>query len=271
MVGPRKCARVVMEPLDYGIGYSSRGCIRDCDFCPVPRKEGHPVVDVATIGDLLNPRAPGKLVLLDNNFFASPTWRDKVAEILRRRVRVDFEQGVDIRLIDAHPDQARALGELYREKLLSSDGFTENRLHFAWDMPSTWEDKPLRGRYCFDSSEGQRLAREHADQIRRAVGLLFAEGFDDRDLMCFVLTAYPGYEPEEELFRLHTLMSMGIHPYVMRWRDLDSTRYDFDQTRSNMRQWVNGHAWRTTRFEDYRPELTHGKAARVRESLPLLA
>ena len=57
---------------DYSLVFLSRGCVRRCKFCLVNKKEGliHSVKPVH-----LNPK--GKWIdVLDNNFFASPDWKE---------------------------------------------------------------------------------------------------------------------------------------------------------------------------------------------------
>lgn len=215
--------------IDYGIGYSSRGCIRHCAFCPVPRAEGH-VREASAIGALLNPMS-NRLMLLDNNFFASD-WRPKIAEILERELVVDWPQGLDIRLLDL--EQTAALGELRRRGQLSGDRFTRPRtLHFAWDLPS--DD-----------------ARE--DEVRRGVELLLAAGFIPRDLRFYVLVGFPGYRLEDEVRRVDVLHALGIEPYVMVYRDFgDHDRRD--RVRMDLQHWNNGHVWRHVAFSEYRRAL----------------
>jgi hypothetical protein len=55
---------------DYSLGYCSRGCVRSCDWCVVPKKEGkaHPVADIY---EFYNPKFK-KMILLDPNIFAVP-------------------------------------------------------------------------------------------------------------------------------------------------------------------------------------------------------
>ena len=102
--------------------YASRGCIRKCHFCGVPKLEGmqrdtDSVSDIVRgIEDLYGSKKD--LILMDNNVVASPRFRDIIAEIrdlgfgrgakLRRgRVpvqrRVDFNQGVDARILCKDP------------------------------------------------------------------------------------------------------------------------------------------------------------------------
>lgn len=215
--------------IDYGIGYSSRGCIRHCAFCPVPRAEGG-MREASAIGELLNP-ASNRLMLLDNNFFASD-WRPKLDEIRRRGLVVDWPQGLDIRLLDE--EQAWHLGNLRQHKQIAGDRFTRPRtLHFAWDLPSN-------------------NARE--DEVRRGIALLFDVGFMRRDLRFYVLIGFPGYSVEEELHRIEVLHELGIEPYVMVYRDF-SERDRRDTTRMNIQHWNNGHVWRSTPFSRYQRAL----------------
>lgn len=105
---------------DAYFAYTSRGCIRKCSFCGVPKLEGmqrdtESLTDVVRgIDALYGPKKD--LVLMDNNVVASPRFKEIIAEIrdlgftpgakLRRegeRVaslrRVDFNQGVDARIL----------------------------------------------------------------------------------------------------------------------------------------------------------------------------
>ena len=84
--------------IDYSIGFTSRGCIRKCQFCVVPEKEGG-IRDVASFKDFLNPGSR-YVEVLDNNFFVNPKWRDRIEEIKKLKLKVDFNQGLDIRLLD---------------------------------------------------------------------------------------------------------------------------------------------------------------------------
>lgn len=214
--------------LDYGIGYSSRGCIRDCDFCPVPTAEGA-IREDQPLGALLNPHS-NRLILLDNNFFASE-WRPKIAEIERRGLVVDWPQGNDIRLMT--PEIAAALGRLRVQHQLETVHGRKQTLHFAWDTPTT-------------------AAR--ARQVIRGIQALFAVGFIPRDLRFMVLVGFPGYELDEELERIQTLHRLGIEPVVMVYRDYGDkdTR---DQKRIDLARWNNRHAHRRCSFAEFRRSL----------------
>ena len=104
-------------------GYASRGCVRNCSFCGVPKLEGTqrempPITSlVAGVDELFCPKKD--LILMDNNIAASSRYKEIVAEIrdlgfhrgalfeqpgsppVKRRV--DFNQGVDARILSKTP------------------------------------------------------------------------------------------------------------------------------------------------------------------------
>ena len=108
---------------DAYFGYASRGCIRKCSFCGVPKLEGHqremPPISgfVDGVEKQFGPKKD--LILMDNNVVASPKYEEIIAEIrdlgfhhgalLERKDlppvkrRVDFNQGVDARILAKTP------------------------------------------------------------------------------------------------------------------------------------------------------------------------
>lgn len=158
-----------------GIGFSSRGCIRKCPFCFVPRKEGE-FRQASEIKDLLNPKS-NVLILNDNNLTADPFCIDKLHEIRDRRLIVDINQGCDVRLITE--DIAQALGEV---KHLRS-------LHYAWDLMG-FENQVIRG---------IKVLSKYVKTYQH---------------MCFMLTGF-NTSFEEDMYRLRKLDELGVKPYVM--------------------------------------------------------
>ena len=100
--------------IDAYFAYTSRGCIRKCKFCGVPKLEGGQR-DTDTLSMLvqeISARYGEKkdLLLMDNNVVASNRFKEIVAEIRdlgfykgaklnNRKRRVDFNQGVDARIL----------------------------------------------------------------------------------------------------------------------------------------------------------------------------
>lgn len=84
---------------EYSLGFTTRGCIRNCPFCIVPRAEGKFRI-------VQHPREfhdPSKksIVFLDNNILADKDWFFTVAGwCIENKLKVDFNQGLDIRLLD---------------------------------------------------------------------------------------------------------------------------------------------------------------------------
>ena len=118
---------------DAYFAYTTRGCIRKCRFCGVPKLEGRQrdtdslTSVVNAIEKLYGPKKD--LVLMDNNVVASPRFKDIISEIrdlgfvrgaklLRKGARVpvqrrvDFNQGVDARILCRDPVYLRELSTI---------------------------------------------------------------------------------------------------------------------------------------------------------------
>ena len=129
----------ILDDIDYRypvedayFGYASRGCVRKCAFCGVPKLEGDQR-EVPPLGQLIRgvDVAHGvkkDLVLMDNNITASARYREVIAEIRdlgfhrgatltrdRGRLvgrRVDFNQGVDARILAKSPMYLREMSTI---------------------------------------------------------------------------------------------------------------------------------------------------------------
>jgi len=117
---------------DAYFGYASRGCVRKCSFCGVPKLEGlqremPPITSL--VGGIEARFGPKKdLILMDNNVAASSRYQEIVAEIhglgfergatLERngaapvKRRVDFNQGVDARILAKTPMYLREMAKI---------------------------------------------------------------------------------------------------------------------------------------------------------------
>jgi hypothetical protein len=116
---------------DAYFAYASRGCVRKCSFCGVPKLEGD-LYDTPSLTKIVEgtQRLYGSkkdLVLMDNNVVASPRFKNIIAEIRDlgfipgaklKRVRnsalrrVDFNQGVDARILCKDPMFLRELASI---------------------------------------------------------------------------------------------------------------------------------------------------------------
>jgi len=186
--------------IDYSIGFTSRGCIRSCPFCIVPRKEGK-IRDHAPISEFLDP-SHKKLLLYDNNFLASPKWHENLKEIINRKLKVSFNQGLDIRLID------RENAEMLSKAHLTDDQFRRKRIYYSWDFPQI------------------------ENQVLKGIRTLKNAGFNGNSQMCYVLIGF-NTSYEEDLHRINTLIKEGVKPFVMVYN------YRKDSYYPHLSRWIN--------------------------------
>ena len=90
------------------VGFLTRGCIRNCPWCIVPRKEGA-IRPAATWEEIKRPDSR-EIIFLDNNVLASEHGLEQIDRMGREKVWVDFNQGLDAMLIT--PETARLLAKL---------------------------------------------------------------------------------------------------------------------------------------------------------------
>lgn len=78
-------------------GFLTRGCTNRCKWCVVPQKEGNiqPYMDV----DDIAVDGRNRLILMDNNVLASDYGLSQIEKIVRKGYHVDFNQGLDARLV----------------------------------------------------------------------------------------------------------------------------------------------------------------------------
>ena len=98
---------------DTSYGFISRGCIRNCSFCFVPKKEGK-IRQVATVDDIVRHK---KVKFMDNNFLALPNHKEILQELIDKKIKCCFNQGLDIRLLDEENSrllsQVKYLGRMF--------------------------------------------------------------------------------------------------------------------------------------------------------------
>ena len=92
----------------YAVGFLTRGCIRHCPWCVVPRKEGA-IRPYCTWREIKRPDSRD-IVFMDNNVLACQHGIEQIRDMIGQNVRVDFNQGLDARLIT--PEAAAMLARL---------------------------------------------------------------------------------------------------------------------------------------------------------------
>ncbi len=110
---------------DTAYGFLTRGCPRGCDFCHVKEKEGRCSYKVADLSEFWNGQK--NIVLCDPNILACKDHMELLQQLADSRAKVNFNQGLDIRLVSD-----RNMQILRKIKLQS--------IHFAFDR---WQDRDI--------------------------------------------------------------------------------------------------------------------------------
>lgn len=81
---------------NHAYGFITRGCIRKCDFCIVPKKEGA-IKANADIEEFIGNKK--SVILMDNNILAIEYGLLQIEKMIKMKLRIDFNQGVDARIV----------------------------------------------------------------------------------------------------------------------------------------------------------------------------
>lgn len=166
--------------------FSSRGCIRRCRFCSVPHLE--PKFEVKdSIKHLIYP-GHRKVILWDNNILASPYWWNIFDELEELGLEVDFNQGLDARLLT---DEIAPRLKKMRVPIV---------------------------RLAYDS----RGIRAH---LKKAIRLLRETGISGRRILVYCLYGFLD-TPQDFLDRVKDLVDWGVVAYPMRYQPLEPCKKD---------------------------------------------
>ncbi len=161
----------------YSMGFATRGCLRKCPFCIVPQKEGR-LREHSDIYEWWD-KSHNFLMFMDNNILGLRKYFFHICrQVLKENLKVDFNQGLDIRLID--DEIAKVLHSL----------------------------KHIEYRFSFD-----RLGDEMA--VRRGIQILRKQGINRSQF--YVIVGFDT-SIKEDFYRLNILKGLGQRAYVMRYR-----------------------------------------------------
>ena len=196
---------------DTAYGFLTRGCPRGCSFCHVEAKEGRRSYKVADLNEFWNGQK--NIVLCDPNILACREWKDLLQQLIDSKAWVDFNQGLDIRLMT--PEKAKMLKAIKTKEL-----------HFAWDR---YQDKDII--------------------LPKFKMFKDITGIRERDLLVYVLCNFDT-TVEQDLERIYTLREMGYWAYVMLY---DKEHIPKGHILRKLQRWVNNRVIFATcpTFEEY--------------------
>lgn len=195
-------------------GFLTRGCPNKCKWCVVPTKEGKisPYMDIEEIA--VNGRK--NIILMDNNVLASDYGLQQIEKIVSIGIRVDFNQGLDARLVT--DDIAQLLAKVKWIK----------RIRFGCDTPG-------------------QIA-----ECERATALIDKYGYKGEYFFyCILLNDF-----KEAFSRVNHWRGKGRRflPHCQPYRDLNNPRQIIPQWQKDMAFWVDKkQVFRTCEFKDFEP------------------
>lgn len=167
------------------IVFSSRGCLRNCGFCAVPKLESKSRNLKFSIKDLVY-HTHNQVIFWDNNILANNNWEAVSDEIIELKLKVDFNQGLDARLI---------LDE-------TAERLSRMKLDFV--------------RLAYDT-------REVGPFVKRAIEMLNAHGIRKKKIIIYTLFNFE--DTSEDFFcRVRNILNWGAACYPMRFEPLDSLK-----------------------------------------------
>lgn len=194
-------------------GFLTRGCVNKCPFCIVPRKEGA-IRPHADISEFLGDRKSA--VLMDNNVLASEWGLQQIEKIISLGIRVDFNQGIDCRIIAQNKSIA---------KLLSRVKWIRN-IRMAYDSSAITEE------------------------VETAINYLKEAGIPSWRMWFYMLVKENEIKDAEE--RALHLDYLGCTPFAMPYRDSDSNKPPSEEQRKFAR-WVNAkQAFKSCDYADFK-------------------
>lgn len=203
------------QDCNYHIGFSMKGCRFRCKFCCVPQKEGRPRHNNHVEELLINPNGGNRLMLLDNDFFGSPNWKEDLQTIADLKLKVCFLQGLNIRIITSEQAELLAKTNYYNSR------FKARYVTFAWD------------RY-----DDGKIVKSGIDRCIKA-------GIPAKRMQFFVLIGFDT-EHEQNIERVMFLKSIGCMPFAMPYDKNDPYQNHFTR-------WVNHRAtFMSCSWEEYK-------------------
>lgn len=192
-------------------GFLTRGCPNKCDWCIVPSKEGN-IKPYADIEEFLQGRK--QAILMDNNVLAHEHGLKQIEKIIKLGVKIDFNQGLDARIIAKNKDIAELLSKVKWIRYLRMACDTKSQIPF----------------------------------IEKALENLNTFGFKNYRVFVYVLIK----DIDDALDRINFLKQKGCSPFAQPFRNFENNT--IDKEAKKLARYVNHKAvFNSVEFNNYKP------------------
>ena len=197
---------------DTAYGFMSRGCPRGCSFCHVEAKEGRCSHKVADLSEFWSGQR--NIVLMDANTLACKDWEDILGQLKESGAYVDYNQGVDIRLMS-------------ERKAEMIKNIKTDHIHFAFDRYEDWDV----------ITERLKMFKEITGWGRGKVSVYILCNFDTT--------------MEQNLERIQFCRELDFSPYVMLYNKQNIPN---GHELRKLQRWVNNRFvfWSCETFDKYK-------------------
>lgn len=194
--------------LDYSLGFTTRGCIRQCSFCV--NKNYKQATLHSPISEFLDKNRK-YICLLDDNILACKDWKGIFEDLKQTKMRFQYKQGLDERLLTDEKCEI-----LFNSKWIGD-------YIFAFDN--------IRDKELIESK--LKIIRRHTNKVLKFYVFCgynhnkpdeYDDQFWKRDI-------------EDAFARIKVLMENGCLPYIMRYKDYKLSPYR--GTYINLARWCN--------------------------------
>ena len=208
--------------LDYSIGFTTRGCFRKCEFC-VNKRYDRAFLN-SPIEEFIN-SSRKNICLLDDNVLAYPGWKDIMFKLGQTGKRIQFKQGLDIRLLTE--EKAEIIS-----KLKYKDDFI----------------------FAFDHIDDREMMEEK---------LTIWNKYRTKATKLYVLVAYESQDEQDIINafeRVKILMKHKCKPYIMRYNEYENSKYR--GVYINLARWCNqSNLIKKISFREFAQKIGEGSAA----------
>jgi hypothetical protein len=185
--------------LSYSIGFTTRGCFRQCGFC-VNQKLTH-VIRWSPVEEFLSDEPGRKYInLWDDNIMGAPNsvFSKVMNDLIASGKPFQFRQGMDIRLMND------AKAELLNKVKYHGD--------FIYAFDHYRMDDPKEKRQVDDTIRGLQIWRRHCLKSTKLYVIVAYDSQDEKDI-------------EGTFYRINILMHYGCLPYIMRYEKWKHSEY----------------------------------------------